>query len=1500
MSQGCTVSVEEIQSWWEVPAIAHFCSLFRTAFHLPDFEIEELEKALSEQDFKFLGDLIACLLQGCYQRQDITCREYHSYLNDIISYRWELEEGKPNPLRDNSFEDLPARIQVELLHRLCDYRLDAADVFDLLKGLDADSLRVEPLGKDGDGALYWYFYGTRMYKEEPLRRKSERGGESPASTSSTSTLSTSSTSTSSEKKRKKKPSNKRLFDSFQQSDSESDVTADHILLDSPPVRLDYQTDCVRGAWSLVCETEEQWVSLAEMIKDKNSSRDRHLYRVITQNFLPEIKNMIEHKEREQRQKQLNPNPVPVSERFSHKHMKQEDNLAEDERKEDDLDRQVLLAEQRREEERLLQEELQREKMEKIKAVEERAKRRKLREERAWLISEGKDLPPELLNLDPLSPVQRKRKNREISYDIDYDYTALYKVLGALKAHKDSWPFLEPVDESYAPNYHDIIKTPMDLSTIEKKLGDGEYVSKEDFVADVKLMFENCVEYNGEDSEYTVMAESLERCFNRALTKHFPSDDGDTDEEFQIHKDEKERKDKKRSRGNKNSCPDSLVKATEQAQRKHNIGRGNTPTEDHNNRSTRPPWANAPYFNPQNQQHVHDMRVMFHPGQQLQRPHGPHVYGQRMPINTSFNIPHHIPRNGDQIMNRSPHSFNMQPRLIEGHHMGARYPIGPQPNPVQPAHQHPYMGPTHGPSLGPRPAALQPCPPPEASMYPSNNHPESHAMPLSNRFPGQDGPPQYNYHGIRSNCPVMSPPHMWNSMTQRGQETPAGLRLQDPSSMNQRSFGYGGIPPPVGHKPWPEAARYPHSPSNPQYPMSATSNNTGQMSSHPPEPRPDSGRSDLASMLESPEMLALQQLSASSGPPSAVPHPHVGHCEQSRPQEAIGSSPAQPPHAHPPEHELQPPHPPSDQPDQRSSLQTDTPPKGSMLEKKVSPISCIDNAHKDAVMGNTEKLSFTNQNQSSQCEEKHRPRSECDAVTGTEDVFSEIHKHKEKTQGQLDVEMNLTILNSSNGSSQNPFAMPLQNVLHSSPHKVPSPALLPQTVSSPPNLMHQIHNTNFDIAHNQHERQPLLGKEQSIGRVLSSPQKSQQQQPHSHSFSHSSPQRPLTQNSPLQNIVTPSFQRIPVGHATRMFTGHSPRPDIQDGESSSVNGHHESLVSNPNSRQPLGANRVPRGPSFTPQLPVSSHPQGHTTEAIGPYNMANPPFNPVSEHQSPFKSQPYNLHQSNYQQQNNNYPYPVTSGQTNSHLPAYGQQYNHPAPSQTQSQANSRGGYPPEDWHHSQYQPHHPMPANAYLPRASAKGSCQAKESLSPMGSEASCGAGLMSPCPAGEEQSRANGSRNSQTERTHLEEKSERPESPKEILDLDSHNAASQRAPPPPSQHPSAAYGVPGFMYNRSMHNSAPLQHMMPQGQGMGNRGPYPSQVYMDPGRFSQRPHPHLMEALQRQQQLPYPPGQHRMYAIPQPGAHYQGMMVQRVPPPQHLPPSQQMAMPGGSVGKHF
>jgi hypothetical protein len=30
----------QIQSWWQVPSIGHFCSLFSSLFDLPDFDIE--------------------------------------------------------------------------------------------------------------------------------------------------------------------------------------------------------------------------------------------------------------------------------------------------------------------------------------------------------------------------------------------------------------------------------------------------------------------------------------------------------------------------------------------------------------------------------------------------------------------------------------------------------------------------------------------------------------------------------------------------------------------------------------------------------------------------------------------------------------------------------------------------------------------------------------------------------------------------------------------------------------------------------------------------------------------------------------------------------------------------------------------------------------------------------------------------------------------------------------------------------------------------------------------------------------------------------------------------------------------------------------------------------------------------------------------------------------------------------------------------------------------
>lgn len=78
-------------------------------------------------------------------------------------------------------------------------------------------------------------------------------------------------------------------------------------------------------------------------------------------------------------------------------------------------------------------------------------------------------------------------------------TGMYKVLEHIKSHEDAWPFIDPVDEKYAPRYYSIITKPMDLQRMEDKLDYGEYLSFAEFKADFQLIVDNCRQYNGTDN-----------------------------------------------------------------------------------------------------------------------------------------------------------------------------------------------------------------------------------------------------------------------------------------------------------------------------------------------------------------------------------------------------------------------------------------------------------------------------------------------------------------------------------------------------------------------------------------------------------------------------------------------------------------------------------------------------------------------------------------------------------------------------------------------------------------------------------------------------------------------------------------------------------------------------------------------------------------------------------------------------------------------------------------
>uniref|UniRef100_A0A8C9ZS05 Bromodomain, testis-specific n=1 Tax=Sander lucioperca TaxID=283035 RepID=A0A8C9ZS05_SANLU len=84
----------------------------------------------------------------------------------------------------------------------------------------------------------------------------------------------------------------------------------------------------------------------------------------------------------------------------------------------------------------------------------------------------------------------------------------------------AWPFYTPVDAVALGlhDYHDIIKQPMDLSTIRKKMDQREYAIAKEFAADVRLMFSNCYKYNPPSHEVVYMARKLQEVFEARYLK----------------------------------------------------------------------------------------------------------------------------------------------------------------------------------------------------------------------------------------------------------------------------------------------------------------------------------------------------------------------------------------------------------------------------------------------------------------------------------------------------------------------------------------------------------------------------------------------------------------------------------------------------------------------------------------------------------------------------------------------------------------------------------------------------------------------------------------------------------------------------------------------------------------------------------------------------------------------------------------------------------------------
>lgn len=130
-------------------------------------------------------------------------------------------------------------------------------------------------------------------------------------------------------------------------------------------------------------------------------------------------------------------------------------------------------------------------------------------------------PPPLSPLPTAAPssslasavIVPKKTNKRLAKEL----TPCRMLLDELEEQEESWPFLLPVNTKQFPTYRKIIRWPMDLSTIKKKLSDGQLVFSELHLLErhylhLKRLFKN-------DIDKTIFSSIFESIYSRRKGYH---------------------------------------------------------------------------------------------------------------------------------------------------------------------------------------------------------------------------------------------------------------------------------------------------------------------------------------------------------------------------------------------------------------------------------------------------------------------------------------------------------------------------------------------------------------------------------------------------------------------------------------------------------------------------------------------------------------------------------------------------------------------------------------------------------------------------------------------------------------------------------------------------------------------------------------------------------------------------------------------------------------------
>ncbi|XP_070498831.1 bromodomain testis-specific protein-like [Chironomus tepperi] len=114
----------------------------------------------------------------------------------------------------------------------------------------------------------------------------------------------------------------------------------------------------------------------------------------------------------------------------------------------------------------------------------------------------------------------KKKKDPLSIQMNQCKRLLHSLRTAKEHYEYSNLFYYPVDPiAYqCPDYYDIIKNPMDLNTMQEKMERGDYKTPEDFAADIRLIIDNTLTYNGPDHEIIPYVNKFKDVFETRFQK----------------------------------------------------------------------------------------------------------------------------------------------------------------------------------------------------------------------------------------------------------------------------------------------------------------------------------------------------------------------------------------------------------------------------------------------------------------------------------------------------------------------------------------------------------------------------------------------------------------------------------------------------------------------------------------------------------------------------------------------------------------------------------------------------------------------------------------------------------------------------------------------------------------------------------------------------------------------------------------------------------------------